>query len=73
MKVDSQLKTGPAGDAILYQIEKENKHKVTAVHLTGNKNIPASKLDPSIAVEKKRSFFAWKISAMLLSVPALRT
>ncbi len=67
VKVDSQLKTGPAGDAILYQIEKENKHKVTAVHLTGNKNIPASKLDPSIAVEKKRLFSPGDFSNALVS------
>lgn len=56
VKVDSQLNTGPTGDTILYQIEKEKKHKVTAVHLTGNENIPASKLDPSIAVQKKHLF-----------------
>lgn len=54
--VESQLETAAAGDTVLYKIDKEKKHKVTAVHLTGNTHLPGSKLDPAIAVEKKHFF-----------------
>lgn len=56
VKVDSQLKTEPAGDTVLYQIDKEKKHSVTAVHLTGNKKLEDSKLMHAIAVQKKHLF-----------------
>jgi len=67
VKVDSQLNSGPAGDTILYQINKEKKHKVTAVRLTGNENIPASKLAPSIAVHKKHLFSPGNFSNNLVA------
>lgn len=65
--VKSQLNTGPSGDTILYRIDKEKKHKVTAVHLTGNKSVPASKLDPSIAVRKKHLFSPGDFSNALVT------
>ena len=67
VKVDSQLNSGPTGDTILYQINKEKKHKVTAVRLTGNENIPASKLNPSIVVHKKHPFSPGDFSNSLVA------
>lgn len=65
--VNSQLETSAAGDTILYQINKEKKHKVTAVRVTGNQQIPASKLDPSIAVHKKHLFSPGDFSNALVN------
>ena len=54
--INAQLKTGSQGDTVLYEIDKEKKHRVTAVDVAGNKQIPASKLDPSITVQKAHLF-----------------
>lgn len=56
VRVDAQLKTGHQGDTVLYAIEKEKKHKVTAVHIAGNKQIRTSTLDSGIAVQKAHLF-----------------
>lgn len=65
--VNSQLNKSATGDTILYRIDKKKKHKVTAVHVTGNKQIPASKLDPSIAVHKKHLFSPGDFSNALVN------
>ena len=56
VKVDSQLKTGSAGDTVFYRIDKEKKHRVTAVRLAGNRHLPDSRLLSAIAVQKKHLF-----------------
>ncbi len=56
VKVESQLKTASSGDSVLYQIDKEKRHKVTEVHLTGNKQLHGSRLGLAIAVQKKHFF-----------------
>ena len=56
VKVASQLKTTPAGNTVLYTIDKEKKHKVTAVHLTGNQQLADSRLLPAVAVKKAHLF-----------------
>ncbi len=56
VKVDSQFKSSPEGDTVLYQIDRQRRHKVTAVRVEGNKQLPNSRLMPSIAVQRKRFF-----------------
>lgn len=56
VEVHARLETAASGDTIFYNIDKQKKHKVTAVRLAGNEKLPSSKLDPAIAVRKKRLF-----------------
>jgi outer membrane protein insertion porin family len=56
VKVDAQLKKDNAGTAIVYQIAKNKKHKVSSVTITGNAQLPASELTSHLAVEKKHLF-----------------
>lgn len=53
VKVDSQL-TGATDRTVDYRITKENKHKVTAITLSGDRQIKAPELTPHIDVQKKR-------------------
>lgn len=66
VKVSADLTSNPSGDTILYQIVKEKKHKVAAVHVAGNTTIPDSKLMPSVAVQKKHLFSPGKFSNELV-------
>ena len=65
-KVDAQLKTEPTGNTILYQITKEQKHKVAAVELSGNSKLPASELTPHLTVTKGHLFSPGRFSQQLL-------
>jgi outer membrane protein insertion porin family len=65
-KVDAQVKTKPTGKTVLYEISKENKHKVAAVQLSGNSKLPASELTPHLAVTKGHLFSPGKFSQQLL-------
>lgn len=56
VKVDAQLKAGPDGDTVIYSIAKDKKHELTGIHLTGNTQLPGSRLLPSIALRKKHLF-----------------
>jgi len=67
VQVNAQLTSNSTGDTVLYQIDKEKKHKVAAVHLAGNKQIPDAKLMPGVAVQKKHLFSPGKYSAELVS------
>ena len=58
VKVDSQLQRAQNGDTVIFRIEKQKKHKVTSVNLSGNTHLPSSRLDPAIAV-KKKNFGFW--------------
>jgi outer membrane protein insertion porin family len=64
--VQSELKKETRGDTIVYRITKEKKHKVTAVRLSGNTQLPSSQLTPSITVTTKHLFSSGKFSDQLL-------
>ncbi len=66
VKVASQLTNGAKSDTVVYKITKEKKHRVTGVHITGNKTLPSSQLTPQIAIEKKHFFSPGKFSDQLL-------
>lgn len=52
VQVDSNLQTR-ADDIVTYRIVRGKKHKVTAVTLAGNKELPSSELTPQLAVQAK--------------------
>jgi outer membrane protein assembly factor BamA len=62
VKVNSRLEKRQSTDTVIYQIEKEGKHKVSSVELAGNSQLPSSQLMPSISVEKKHLFSQGKFS-----------
>jgi outer membrane protein assembly factor BamA len=66
VKVDAQLKKEKTDNSILYQITKEKKHKVTAVTVSGNTQLPESELTPHLAVEKSHLFSPGKFSDRLV-------
>ncbi len=66
VKVDSKFDAGPKGDTIVYRIEKGKKHKVTAVELSGNTQVPRSELAPQITVKEKKLFSVGKFSDQLV-------
>jgi len=66
VKVDAQLKKGKTDNSVLYQITKEKKHKVTAVTVSGNTQLPGSELTPHLAVEKSHLFSPGKFSDRLV-------
>jgi len=65
-KVVAQLKTEPTGNTILYQIAKEQKHKVAAVDLSGNSKLPSSELTPHLTVTRGHLFSPGKFSQQLV-------
>ncbi len=64
--VESHLDKGANSDTVTYKIAKEKKHKVTAVHLTGNTTLRSSQLTPQIKVEKKHLFSPGNFSDKLV-------
>lgn len=54
--VQAKLTDEKGGKAIVYQISKEKKHKVTDVAITGNSKLPASELTPQLTVAKSHLF-----------------
>ena len=56
VKVNAQLRKGPHGDMVVYDIVKEKKYYLSAIHLAGNRHVRAAKLLPSIALKKKHLF-----------------
>ncbi|MFP5276191.1 MAG: POTRA domain-containing protein [Acidobacteriota bacterium] len=56
VKVNAKLDTSPSDNTVIYNITKEKKHEVTAIHITGNTHLPDSKLMPSVALQKKHLF-----------------
>lgn len=66
VKVESHFDVAPTHDAIVYQITKQKKHKVTDIKVAGNVQLPSSQLMPHIAIEKKRFFSSGKFSDELL-------
>jgi outer membrane protein insertion porin family len=74
VKVDSDRKKENGVELISYRIEKNKKHKVESVAISGEAELHSSELAPQIAVKKERLFFAGKFSQQLLdsSVKNLR-
>ena len=66
VKVDSDRKKENGAELISYRIEKNKKHKVESVAISGETELHASDLTPQIAVKKKRLFYAGKFSQQLL-------
>jgi outer membrane protein insertion porin family len=66
VKVDPQFDKGPSGDTIVYRIAKEKKHKVTAVSVRGNEQLPDSRLMPGVTVAEKHWFSPGKYSDQLV-------
>ena len=66
VKVDTQSKTAPSGDSIVYEISKETKHKVDEIKLSGNKQVSSDDLTPHIAVQTKHFFSPGKFSDKLV-------
>jgi len=66
VKVDAQFKPDPTKNEIDYQINKDKKHKVTAVSVSGNKQLPSSDLDPRLTVKKKHLFSPGNFSDRLV-------
>jgi outer membrane protein insertion porin family len=66
VKVDAQFNKAAAGDSIIYKIAKEKKHKVTAVTISGNSQLPNSSLTPHLAVTKSHFTSPGKFSERLV-------
>jgi outer membrane protein insertion porin family len=66
VKVDDSLDRKKDVATIVYRITKEKKHKVTAVKLSGNKQLQADTLTPHIAVQKSHLFSPGKFSERLV-------
>ena len=66
VKVDAHLDQKNGTDAIIYQIDKEKKHKVTEVNISGNKQITTDNLASHLTVEKKHFFSPGKFSEKLV-------
>jgi len=65
-KVDAKLSSDANGVTVLYQITKEQKHKVAAVELSGNSKLPASQLTPHLTVTKGNVFSHGDFSQQLV-------
>jgi outer membrane protein assembly factor BamA len=66
VKVDAQMKKDNKINTIVYQITKEQKHKVTEVSVSGNQQLPQSDLTPHLSVEKSHLFSPGKFSDRLV-------
>lgn len=66
VQVEAREETTSKGITVVYQITKEQKHKVAEVKLTGNSLLKSSELTPHIAVEKKHFFSSGKFSDQLV-------
>ena len=66
VKVDSRVTTEKTGAMVIYSIQKEKKHKVEDVSMSGNISLPESHLRPHIAVEREHFLSSGKFSEQLL-------
>jgi len=66
VKVDANLDEKDGRDAIVYQITKEKKHKVSEVNVRGNKQISNDVLDAHLSLEEKHLFSPGKFSEKLV-------
>ena len=56
VQVAAQMKKDKSGNAIVYRITKEKKHKVADVTVSGNTQLPGSQLTPHLSVKKSHLF-----------------
>jgi len=56
VKVDAQLTNDKADNSVVYRITKEQKHKVAAVTVSGNTQLPSPELTPHLSVQKSHLF-----------------
>ncbi len=66
VKVTSELKGDEKLRTVVYRVTKQKKHKVTAVRLTGQKQLKAEDLTPHLAVEEKHFLSHGKFSDELV-------
>lgn len=66
VRVDSQMNGNDKLRTVVYRVTKGKKHKVTDVHLSGDKQLKPAELAPHIAVEKKHPFSHGKYSDQLV-------
>lgn len=66
VKVDAQLKTGPNGDQVLYEIAKNKKHSVEDINVTGNHDIKSDTLLSHVAVQKEHFLSHGQFSEQLV-------
>lgn len=66
VKVDSHMSGNAKLRTVVYRVTKGKKHKVSDVHLRGEKQLKADDLMPHIAVEKKHFFSHGKYSDELV-------
>jgi outer membrane protein assembly factor BamA len=66
VKVDARYKKDRESDSIVYQITKNAKHKVAAVQLTGNSQLPNGDLTSRITVQKSHLFSPGNYSEKLV-------
>jgi outer membrane protein assembly factor BamA len=52
VQVKSDVRQQPKGKIVLYTIDKGLKHRVTNVHIHGNREVDDAELEPSVAVTK---------------------
>jgi len=64
--VDSKLTEQTNGETVLYEINKQKKHKVSELTLTGNKQVPSSELAGHFDVEEGSLFSHGKFSQKLV-------
>jgi outer membrane protein insertion porin family len=56
VKVDADYKQDSEADSIVYQVTKNEKHKVKSVELTGNRQLPSGDLTSRITIQKSHFF-----------------
>jgi len=66
VKVGAQFKKENNGNSIVYQITREQKHKVTEVSVSGNHSLQRSDLASHLSVEKSHLFSPGKFSDRLV-------
>ena len=66
INVQAHFKRKGKTTRIVYQISKGKKHRVEAIKIAGNKQLPTSELASHVTIEKRRLFFPGKFSDELL-------
>lgn len=69
-KVQTQFHQQNGVDTIVYSVDKQKKHKVSSVQLTGNRRLKTQDLVPVLTVKKAQWFSSGKYSDALLRASA---
>ena len=65
-KIESRIDKSKDSDTIVYSVDREHKHKVSAVDISGNHTLNNDDLKSSLAVEKSHFFSPGKFSDKLV-------